>query len=142
MAVIIPATIGSMSHVLSAQSLSTRTDIGESGLVPPPRLIEPATDIVDIDGKQSLEFKWSPHEGDPAKREYYDFRLYKGGQAFAAALIYKARIPRNAWCIYVKADLFETGAIYTCALRQVYAGLKSRRTFQTFKVTCSCVTGR
>ena len=133
-AAIIAAAIGVLAASVWARSLSIQSDIGESDFVPPPRLISPSTDVVDLRGMSSLEFRWSPHEGDPTQREYYDFRLYKGYQALGGALIYKVRVPRNVWSILITADLFENGAAYTCSLRQVYRGLKSRRTFQSFKI--------
>jgi hypothetical protein len=112
-----------------------RFDIGESDFIPSPRLIRPSTDVVDLRGTEALEFSWSPHEGDPTQRDCYDFRLYKGDQAFGPALIFKMRLPPRQWSIWISADLFEDGAMYTCTLRQVYVGsARSRRTFWSFRV--------
>lgn len=129
------AAIALSSVSAPAQNMLSRYDIGESDFIPPPRLITPSTDVVDLRGKTSLEFRWSPHEGDSIQRDHYDFRLYKGYQAFAAQRIFKALIPPRQWSLQVSAELFENGSTYTLALRQVYTGsAKSRRTFTSFKV--------
>lgn len=126
--------IGLFSVCAWAQVLRMQHDIGESDFVPPPRLIEPSTDVIDLRGKDSLTLRWSPYEGDPIKREYYDLRLYKGYQALSPYLMLKMRVPRNVWSVQLRSDIFENGIAYTCALRQVYLGLKSRRTFWSFKI--------
>jgi hypothetical protein len=117
-----------------AQSFLTEHDIGESDYTAPPRLIKPSTDVVDLSGKDCLEFSWSPHEGDQVKREYYDLRLYRGRQAYGQYRIYMVRIPPRQWSVCIESGMFEDGAYYTLALRQVYRGFKSKRTFQTFRV--------
>ncbi|MCM8790326.1 MAG: hypothetical protein NC938_01305 [Candidatus Omnitrophica bacterium] len=109
-------------------------DIGQSDLIAPPRLIEPSVDVIDLTNKDYLEFKWSPHEGEQIKREYYDFRLYRGYQMIESALIFKARIPPRQWSLKLKASIFKNGQVYTWSLRQVYTGVKSRRSFDSFKV--------
>ena len=128
------AMIVGVSAYAHAANMLIERDIGESEHIAPPRLIVPSTDVVDLRGRDCLEFKWSPHEGDQVMREYYDFRLYKGSQAYGQARIYITRVPPRQWSICVDTSIFENGATYTLALRQVYRGLKSKRTFQTFKV--------
>lgn len=117
-----------------AQNMLMEHDIGESDYIPPPRLISPSTDVVDLHGAECLEFRWSAHEGNQVKREYYDLRIYKGAQAFGQDRIFIARIPPRQWSACVSSDIFENGGIYTFTLRQAYRGVKSRRTFQTFRV--------
>lgn len=131
--VIAPALVVVSALTVSGQYFMSRYDIGESDFIPPPRIIRPSTDTVDLRGLDRLEFAWSPHEGDPIQREYYDLRIYRGPQAYASSRIYKVRLPPRQWSVYVDAALFEDRQTYTCALRQVYTGsAKSRRSFMTF----------
>jgi len=134
LAIVMAAALSACALPAIAQPMSARYDIGESDFIAPPRFIEPSTDMIDLRNRAGLEFKWSPHEGDATKREYYDLRLYKGTQAFEKNLIYKTRIPRHVWSVMIPADMFENGSVYICTLRQVYRGPKSRRTFLLFKI--------
>lgn len=110
-------------------------EIGQTSFVPKPRLIAPSTDVVDLTGASTLEFKWSPHEGDQIRRDHYDFRLYRGTQMLASTLIFKARIHPRQWSLALQAGMFEDGQVYTWSLRQVYTGsAKSWRSFESFKV--------
>jgi hypothetical protein len=118
----------------AAQMNRADFDIGESDYIAPPRLITPSTDVVDLSGKDCLEFSWSSHEGDPIRRDHYDLRIYKGYQAYGQYRIYKELLPPRQWSVCVSADMFEDGSAYTIALRQVYSGVKSKRTLQSFKV--------
>ena len=69
--------------------------------VPEVSLVSPVTDTVDLTGKDNLDFEWSPHEGDRTKREYYDFRLYKGYQMLESTLnAEKTSIQRWGFLIY------------------------------------------
>ncbi len=118
----------------AAQMSRADFDIGESDYIAPPRLITPSTDVVDLSGKDCLEFSWSSHEGDPIRRDHYDLRIYKGYQAYGQYRIYKELLPPRQWSVCVSADMFEDGSAYTIALRQVYSGVKSKRTLQSFRV--------
>jgi len=111
--------------------------IGRDGdYVPPPRLVSPILSEVDLRGKDTLVFEWSPHEGDPLQRDHYDFRLYKGYSLIESALICKERIPANACTYTVKTDLFQDQEVYTWSVRQVYTGSrKSTRSTSSFRVT-------
>lgn len=128
------AAVMAFAVFAAAQMNMADFDIGESDYIAPPRLIAPSTDVVDLSGKDCLEFSWSPHEGNPIKRDHYDLRIYKGRQAYGQDRIYKAILPPRQWSICLGADMFENGGMYTCALRQVYQGVKSKRTFQSFRV--------
>ena len=133
--ILIIAIILSVAMPLFAQRASIYTDIGESDLVPIPRILQPYLDSYDITGKKTLVFEWSPHEGSPTQRDYYDFRLYKGYNVIESTRIYKARISPRQWSFTLSADTFEDGQVYTFTLRQVYVGsIKSRRAFQSFKI--------
>lgn len=118
----------------AAQMNMAEFDIGESDYIAPPRLITPSTDVVDLTGKDCLEFSWSSHEGDPIRRDHYDLRIYKGRQAYGQDRIYKAILPPRQWYLCASADIFGDGGVYTVTLRQVYSGVKSKRTFQSFRV--------
>lgn len=131
---LIPAITALLPICVDAQNRMIDFDIGESDYIAPPRIIKPSTDAVDLRGRDCLEFSWSPHEGDSIKREYYDLRIYKGYQAYGSARVYLVRVPPRQWSICISSDIFEDGAVYTCALRQVYRGQKSKRSFQSFKV--------
>jgi hypothetical protein len=132
-----PVIVSLLAACSSAQVRAGDFDIGESDHIAPPRLIEPSTDAVDLSGRDCLEFRWSPFEGDPIRREYYELKIYKGRQAYAAARIYMARVPPRQWAACVSSWLFEDGQAYTVTLRQAYRGAKSRRTFQSFTVVKS-----
>lgn len=111
-------------------------EVGIVDFVPQPVLLSPASDGVDLAGKDSLEFKWSPHEGDSVRRDYYDFRLYKGYNFLESALLLKQKVPSDIYVVRLRADMFEDGQVYTWSLRQVYTDSnKSHRSFQSFRVT-------
>lgn len=100
---------------------------------PEPRLLYPISDKIILLGKDFLEFKW----GISAyiNIDYYDFRLYKGYQTYAANLILKQRLPSSEFSLEIKAELLENNQVYTWTLRQVtYAGEKSNPAFNSFKV--------
>lgn len=117
-----------------AQPMLGRYDIGQSDHVPPPRIISPSTDTVDLRGREYLEFVWSAHEGDAVLRDHYDFRLYKGYQTLGPALVYKVELPPRQWSLRLPASFFENGQVYTCAVRQYYTGPRSRPGTQSFRV--------
>ena len=104
--------------------------------VPRPRLILPASDNVNIAGKKTVEFIWSPHEGRQSSDRYYDFRIYKGYNMVESTLIFKETFPGNVHDAEIDASLFDNGRVYTWSLRQGYkAAGKSRRSMQSFTVT-------
>ena len=120
---------------IRADRSSLFTEVGQSSRVAVPRILQPYLDKYDLTGKDVLEFKWSPHEGNQTERDYYDFRLYKSYTVLASTLIYKTRVPPRQWSLSLSADMFEDGQVYTLALRQVYTGsIKSWRAFQSFKI--------
>jgi len=123
-----------------ARGVIDNMDKGEisSDFVPSPVLLSPATDEVDLTGKDTLEFKWSPQEGIRGIREYYDFRLYKGYNTVESALILKERLPGDTYQYNLTSDKFEEGQTYTWTLRQVYSGLlKSDPSQVSFKIMIS-----
>jgi len=102
---------------------------------PQPVLLQPTTETVDLTGKSTLNFSWSPHEGDVMKRVYYDFRLYKGYDLVQSNLIYKKEVLPQAFSVDISSDTFQAGKVYTWSVRQVYDDLsKSYRSSASFKV--------
>jgi len=123
------------SAVFAERSILER-NIVRGEFVPEPRLIAPTTEEVVLTGRDTLEFKWSPHEGNATRRDYYDFRLYKGRNMYQSAMIFKKRIPHNEFSVSIKSDIFKDGQVYTWSLRQVYiVSFKSRRSYASFKIT-------
>lgn len=103
--------------------------------IPAPYLLSPIGGEVDLSDKDTLEFKWSPHEGASGFREYYDFRLYKGYSTVESTRILKQEVPSDNYQINLQSSLFEDGQIYTWTLRQVYsAGRKSDPSHASFRI--------
>ena len=102
--------------------------------VPEPTLLSPVGETVDLTGKETLTFKWSPFEGRIYKRQGYDFRLYKGYQTYAQNEIHKMRTGPNTYAIILEASLFEDGEVYTWTLRQAYFDNKSDAAYNAFQV--------
>ncbi len=113
--------------------IGTRSIFGVED-VPVPTLLSPAGETVDLTGKDTLEFRWSPFEGRMYKRQGYDFRLYKGRQTYAGSQIYKEQVGPDAYHVVLKADMFEDGQVYTWTLRQLYFDNKSDAAYNSFKV--------
>ncbi len=111
-----------------------RFDFGGRESVPEPRLLSPISEVVDLTGKDTLEFKWSPFEGRLFKRKYYDFRIYKGREMYFKDEIFKQKVPRGTYSVVLKADIFEDGQVYTWAVRQVYDDDKSDQAYSAFRV--------
>jgi hypothetical protein len=103
--------------------------------VPDPVLLSPVQESVDLTGKASLEFRWSPHERARGFRRFYDFRLYEGTNEVESTRIYKEEVPPEQHNKSLPTKMFDNGKVYTWTLRQVYdEGRKSRRSYNTFKV--------
>jgi hypothetical protein len=99
----------------------------------PPELIHPIGDVVDLRGKDSLEFKWLLR--DLIVTAYSDFRIYKTRTTYGKNLLLKERIPSNAVSLRVKADTFENNQVYTWVLKVVSrGGQKSDPVYNSFKV--------
>jgi len=108
---------------------------GAYEFVPEPVLLYPTQEEADLTGKDSLEFRWSPHEGSPTRRDYYDFRLYKGYDMLESTLVFKQRVGPRESSTSLKSGMFENGAVYTWSLRQIYTGsVKSKKVFQSFRI--------
>ena len=118
--------------VCLAGSLVTATDWPD--LAPEPELLSPTGEVVDLAGKQTLEFKWSPFIGRMWERQYYDFRLYKGREMVEATQIMVKQVPKDQYSVTVDAGVFEDGQVYTWGLKQVYMDRKSEQAYSSFKV--------
>ncbi len=57
------------------------------GFSPEPQLLSPVKDKVDLTGKKTLTFSWSPFGGFSASRAYFDFKVFKGRQTYEQNLI-------------------------------------------------------
>ena len=120
---------------LTALSAFARgTDFGLSSDVPEPRLLAPISAKVDLTGRDSLEFKWSPFEGRQWLRKYYDFRIYKGRDMVEANIIYRKHVAPATYSVVLGSDFFQDGRVYTWSLRQVYDSDKSDEVHSAFTV--------
>jgi len=123
-----------MSMPADGRGFGGRAERGRAH-VPQPVLISPVLADVDITGQDSLEFKWSPHEGDIMLRRCYDFKLYKGREMLDGALILKKQVSPRDSSIKVESSLFQDGEVYTWSLRQIYeTSDKSNRSYNSFKI--------
>jgi len=105
---------------------SNTADIPEA-----PRLVYPIDPEVTIAG-DSLEFKWYH---DNIGIDHYEFMLYKGGGPSGEVIVEK-KLLFDVSLMQVPASSFESNQTYTWTLRQVGDnGLKSEKSFNTFKVT-------
>jgi len=103
-------------------------------LAPEPELLSPIEEVVNLAGKQTLEFRWSPFIGRMWERQYYDFRLYKGREMIEANQLIVKQVPKDQYSFTVDAGVFEDGQVYTWGLRQVYMDRKSEQAYYSFKV--------
>jgi len=99
----------------------------------PAELVFPTSDVVDLKGKDYLEFKWIMNS--PIFIDYSDFRIYKSYTTYGVNLILKERVPSDKTFFRVKADMFENNRVYTWVLRVVSrSGEKSDSVYNSFKV--------
>lgn len=104
-------------------------------LAPEPWLLEPVSETVDLIGKDTLTFKWSPFQGTLLLRKCYDFRLYKGYQTLESTQVLKKIVDPKVYAVVLDANLFEDGQVYTWTLRQIYCDIrKSDAAYNSFRV--------
>lgn len=112
-----------------------RGTTGSSVHVPRPRLIKPASEVVDISDEKGILFKWSLHEAPSGGRKKYRFQLYEGYERYEQNLIFKAELEWDTSEIFIEKDKFKNGSVYTWSLRQRgYSGNWGSRSFHSFKV--------
>ena len=105
---------------------------GPYNSLPEPRLRCPIHETVVLTGKDSLEFKWWI---DVVGLRKFILKIYKGYNMYVANLIHKEDLSPDISSVMIKSDLFEDGQVYTWSLIQIsYAGFKSDRSFNSFKV--------
>lgn len=107
---------------------------GQSINVASPQLVRPTSEVVDLTGKDTLEFKWLLIVGGNKAWEYYDFRLYKGYQTLESTLLHKEKIDGHTDHVILAASMFQDGQVYTWTLRRLYRVNKSDRSRVSFKV--------
>ncbi|MGA2775216.1 MAG: hypothetical protein ABSE81_04065 [Candidatus Omnitrophota bacterium] len=99
----------------------------------PAQLVYPTSDIIDLRGKNYLEFKWII--SSPLFIDYSDFRIYKTYTTYGKNLILKERIPSDTTSLRIKADTFQNNQVYTWVLKVVSrGGQKSDSVYNSFKV--------
>lgn len=123
--------IAAAAALLVAVPASAGTVRRKVNEMPAPMLVTPG-DIVDLTGKDALEFRWSP-EGDRSQMTHYDFRLYKGTQTYEPGLMLKENVPAGQTALFLKKDLFEINQPYSWSVKQVGTRKGATRT-SIFKV--------
>jgi len=98
--------------------------------LPAPRLMAP-DDIVDLAGKNSLEFRWGNETSGSV--DHYDFRLYKGTQTYEKNLILQKDVPQNKSSLLLDASTFKVGETYAWSLRSM-GSKKSMSSYSIFKI--------
>lgn len=100
---------------------------------PPPRLLAPIGETIDLTGKDTLEFRWI--WDNAAVLDGYEFRVFKGRDTTQANLIYKTGLSRDTSSLAMEADRFENGQVYTWTLKAVsLGGQKSDPSSNSFRV--------
>jgi hypothetical protein len=108
------------------------------GRVPQPQLVSPISEIVDLTGKETLEFKWIKYVSG-TRAAYYDFRLYKGYVMNEGTLIFKKRLSGDESKISLDSKMFDKDKVYTWSLRmQILGSGKSDKSHYSFKVRERC----
>jgi hypothetical protein len=113
-----------------------RDGFGIEADIPPPRIISPSSDIVEV-ASSGVLLRWSIHESLDKGTFHYDIRVYKGSQRIMDERVYKTDVPAGERQVYLPADIFDGGGVFTIALRRVYKRLGPAR-FST--VTFTAVT--
>ncbi|MDD5669693.1 MAG: hypothetical protein PHE58_06675 [Candidatus Omnitrophica bacterium] len=88
--------------------------------VPGPRLEYPVTNDIDLNGKESLEFRWS--RARVTETRYYLLKIYTGYKTTASFLIFERQFLPPEYPVQIPASLFTVGQVYTWTLTQVFTG--------------------
>ncbi|NQU94804.1 MAG: hypothetical protein HQ549_01050 [Candidatus Omnitrophica bacterium] len=105
-------------------TITTLTFAGSDSrrIVPNVRYTTPRNDsIVDLAGKEVLEFKWKSTPAPSGGRSVYKFDLYKG---FGYEVLASEKLGHKVYSIKAPVDMFEDGGEYTWQVKQ--RGRKSR----------------
>lgn len=101
--------------------------------VPAPTLLYPVTNNINLRNKDFLEFRWE--RGIENRVSHYVFRLYNGIQTQESSLIIRLEVESGVFPIQVPAEEFQENQTYTWSLQRVaYGGLKSDRSYSSFKI--------
>jgi hypothetical protein len=107
---------------------------GDGGRVPSPQLVRPLSEVVDLAGKDVLEFKWIKFISG-TRVSYYDFRLYKGYAMTESTLIFQKQLSGNESKISVDSKMFEDGQVYSWSVRmQIMGQGRGDRSYHSFKI--------
>ncbi len=98
-----------------------------------PELVYPHSETIDLNGKDTLEFKWLSYGS--MSRGWFEFRLYKGYDANASTLIIKEKVRGNVMSLSVPAANFTDGEAYSWSVVHIRDdGIKSDRAFGSFRI--------
>jgi hypothetical protein len=97
-----------------------------------PYLYYPCTENINLENKDSLEFRWKPTQSFV---QGYDFKLYKGYQMVDDNLIIHEKIKESVRSLSVPTELLSQGNVYSWSLvERDMRGLKSEDSFCSFEV--------
>ena len=131
-AIIVMFLVFLFSAVSFAATISFTFGNGPYNSLSEPRLRYPINETAILTGNAPLEFKWWI---DVVGLRKFILKIYKGYKMYVANLIYKEDLSSDVSSVKIKSDLFEDGQVYTWSLIQIsYAGYKSDRSFNSFKV--------
>lgn len=104
---------------------------GKSNAVP--RLYEPGETVRPAAGAP-VKFRWSAEGIAGDDHRYDDFRLFRGNQAFADAMIHDAEVqPGQGW-IEIPSEFLNEPGVYCWTVRRIGSKLKTREAFSVFRV--------
>lgn len=103
---------------------------------PEPHILSPLSEKIDLTGKKTLVFSWDSSGGPSIRRDYFDFRIYKGYQRYESFIIFRKRLGPEVLSIEVDTELFEDGGSYAWSLAQSFSGQGvSSESYSLFVVT-------
>jgi len=107
---------------------------GGGGRVPEPQLVFPLSEVVDITGKDNIEFRWIKFIAGTSV-SYYDFKLYKGYVMNDATVLFQKKLSGSDSKIALDSKMFEDGQVYTWSLRmQIMGQGRGDRSYHSFKI--------
>lgn len=101
--------------------------------LPAPQLFEPG-ETVDPSAAPAVRFRWSPDRMRGDHHRHDEFRLFRGNQAFADALIRGAEVPPGQGQIQIPSEFVREPGTYCWTVRRVGVQSRTREAFSVFKV--------
>jgi|APTNR8051073442_1049403.scaffolds.fasta_scaffold98851_2 hypothetical protein len=99
-----------------------------------PKLLEPHESLtVPADGSPA-RFRWNMAGMRGDSHQFDQFRVFKGNQAYADAMVHEQRVEPGTGAAEVPASVFAEPGTYCWTVRQVGSRDKSREAFSVFKV--------